>query len=417
MIKHLLAYGQSDQGSFRDQRVARCFDTMTVPGTIASYFEDATAAFVLTLGKPYMIDPRTPLFQDSLATPRASHYTLAAWHGEAVAARIQSGEPFPADFYTTAVVDELVAEVVERQRNYGTKASGVAPKMNRYLRLLAEARGQTIPDGALDTGPAPESVLLPYFAVDDLESTWWSVMKSVWRAAAQLPNPYDLHPVICVGGSGQSMTDDINLLDRVLQERPANLSPHLFFWVTNFEERSADESSLRRLWEVVQAHKIAGVNLANLYGGFFSVCLGLAGLEAFGNGLGYSESRRWPALDATGAAPARYYLGDLHTFVSLATAAQLTRLVPQFQCKCEVCERCRREGRAIVAMNYAELKAHFALTRAWEIELTDTEGGSGVATHLRQVHATYRAADLPYGIRANVEYLLRWASVLEHFGT
>jgi len=65
-----MAYGNSDQVSFRDPEVRESFDFMTVPGTIASYYADATAAFVLSSELNYLIDPRTPLFQGALQSPR-----------------------------------------------------------------------------------------------------------------------------------------------------------------------------------------------------------------------------------------------------------------------------------------------------------------------------------------------------------
>lgn len=414
VIKHLLAYGQSDQASFRDPRVEPCFDVMTVPGTIASYFEDATAAFVLTLGKPYLIDPRTPLFQDTLASPRASHTSLADWHGPSVAAQLQASGSFAPAFYSAAVIGEMVGELVTRQRNYGGKAGGVAPKMNRYLRLLAEARGDEPPtEEPSSDGPAPDSVLLPYFAVEDVSGPWWTVMQSIWASAAQLQAPKSLRPVVCVGKPGQPLVNSVDLLDQVLVQRPQDLSSNLLFWITSLDERGADVATLARLWSVVRDRTVEGVSLTNLYGGFFSICLGLAGLDGFGNGLGYSESRQWPALDATGAAPARYYLRDLHVFAPPATAEQLVSRQPAFVCDCPVCTAARASGRSIVAMDYAELKSHFAFARSWERDVVDVLGRAGVVTQLRAALANYIAAGLPRGIRVAVDHLDRWAIVLD----
>lgn len=413
MIKHLLAYGQSDQASFRDAAISACYDTMTLPGTIASYFEDATAAFVLTLKKPYFIDPRTPLFQDSLATPRPSHETLADWHGPSVAAQIAAGGHFPATFYTPAVVSEMVTELVDRQRTYGAKAAGVRPKMNRYLRLLAQARGQATPDEPEAPGPAPESVLLPYFAVNGLSSPWWSVMQEIWRVAAGLTEPSALRPVVCVGGADMALQDAVHLLDSVLGLRPSELSHELLFWITNFDERSAGQGALRRLWDVVEGRSAEGIRLTNVYGGFYSICLGMAGLDGFGNGLGYSESRQWPALDATGAAPARYYIRDLHLFTSQARAEQLVSREQAFLCPCWVCASARAAGRSIVALDYPDLKAHFALARAWERDLVDGSTPGGIARHLRSASALFQNTSLPPGVSIPVDHLLRWADVLD----
>lgn len=416
MIKHLLAYGQSDQASFRDPAVAACYNTMTLPGTIASYFEDATAAFVLTLKKPYLIDPRTPLFQDALPTARPSHVTLADWHGPTVAGRVGMGD-FPASFYSRRVIEEMVTEVVQRQRTYGAKAAGVRPKMNRYLRLLARARGQETPDEADDLGPAPESVLLPYFAVDGLVSPWWGVMQELWAAASELSDATSLRPVVCVGGSETALQDAVGLLDDVLGHRRTDLGQDLLFWVTNFDERGATEGALQRLWEVVQERSRDGARLTNLYGGFYSICLSLVGLGGFNNGLGYSESRQWPALDATGAAPARYYIRDLHLFASQAKAEQLVNRDPGFRCPCPVCAGARADGRGIVALDYPELKAHFAFARQWEVELVNASTAASVAQHLVEGRDRYQQTPLPPGVSLGVDHLFRWANILTRHGT
>lgn len=416
MIRHLLAYGQSDQASFRDRDVAGTYDTMTVPGTIASYFADATAGFVLSIRKPYLIDPRTPLFQATLNAPRASHLTLGAWHGASVEAEIQTAPAhFPASFYTRAVVSEMVEGVVSQQRDYGARAAGIAPKMDRYKLLLAQARGEDpTTTGGATPGAAPESILLPYFAINSLSSPWWNVMQEVWRHSSTLTDPGSLRPVICVGAQpGESLTDGIDLLDAVIAQRPTALSPELLFWITSCDERLADFTSLRRLWTVIQDRSKAGVTLTNLYGGFFSICLGIAGLAGFGNGLAYSESRAWPALDSTGAAPARYYVRAVHAFAPPAAADQLVTLQPRFRCDCLVCTRVRAVGRSIVSMDYAELKAHFALARLWEMELVDRESVIGVARHLRSSLSDYQATALPPGVRIATAHLKTWALVLE----
>ena len=145
---HCLAYGNSDQASFRDTEVSNCFDVLSVPSTIASYYADATAGFVLSSELDYFIEPRTPLFQEFIRGPRASHYTLATAMGQSVEQRL--GPPteregltvrFPAEFYSSAVCDEVVSSMITFQRDYGGRAEHIAVKLNRYKSLLNRARG------------------------------------------------------------------------------------------------------------------------------------------------------------------------------------------------------------------------------------------------------------------------------------
>lgn len=331
-------------------------------------------------------------------------------------AELDSGPAlFPPGFYTDPVVGEVVGEVVGRQRTYADNARTVAPKIDRYKRLLARARGED-ENTATGHGSAhpPEHVLAPYFAVNSLSGPWWPVMERIWAHCRTLPDPASISPVLCVGPPpGGSLLDAVLLLDACLDRAPAGLSRDVFFWVTGLQERNADARSLTALWNAVAKHTTRGLRLTNLYGGFFSICLGHAGLVAFNNGLAYSESRDWPALDATGAVPARYYIPQMHLFAAPATAEVLLQRQPAFRCDCAVCQRVRASGRSVVSMEYGELKAHFALTRAWEIDLAARNTPAGIATHLRTAHRTYLSTPLPTGVRVDNAHLATWATVLE----
>jgi hypothetical protein len=420
-FQHLMAFGNSDQESFRDLRVRACFDVMTVPGTIASYYDEATAAFVLSSKMPYLIDPRTPLFQDELTAPRASHLTLADWHGPSVRARLPENGPayFPDSLYSPAVVREMVREVVDRQRSYAGNAPRVTKKLDRYARLLAQAMQQQqapVPAG----GPAaPTAVLAPYFAVTGTADPWFSVLREVWTQCAALASPRTISPVLCVGprqeqtSSGTVTVDGIGVLGELLPLLPQDLARTCYIWITGLDERAVREDQLRRLWRTVQARP-GGLDLINLYGGFFSICLRYAGLAGFGNGLTYSESRAWPALSSTGSAPPRYYIRDLHLFLSPAAAQAVVAAESAFECPCDACVEVRARGQSIASMPYHSLKRHFAHARRWELDQVAQNQPGFVAASMtdakRRLEAVRRV--LPRGVSPQSEHLTRWANVL-----
>lgn len=420
-FQHLMAFGNSDQASFRDLRVRSCFQTMTVPGTIASYYDEATAAFVLSSKIPYLIDPRTPLFQDDLVAPRASHFTLAEWHGPSVLSRLPTTGParFPASFFTPAVVSEMVAEVIARQRGYAANAPRVTKKLDRYARLLAQAMQQqhaTVPAG----GPSgPVAVLAPYFAVTGPNDPWFAVLREVWTQCAALADARSISPVLCVGPrlesgpSGTVTVDGVAVLGELLATLPPALADHCYVWITSFDERAVDEGQLRRLWRTVQAQP-PGREVVNLYGGFFSVCLRYAGLSGFGNGLTYSESRAWPALASTGSAPPRYYLRDLHLFLPPAAAQAVVAAEPSFECPCGACAEVRAQGQTIASMPYHSLKRHFAHARQWELDLVANSAPASVAARLTDAKRRLDAVRqvLPKGISPQAQHLATWANVL-----
>lgn len=409
-MKHFLAYGNSDQVSFRDREVCDAFHYMTVPGTIAAYYEEATAAFVLSAEIDYVIDPRSPLFQDRLTNARASHYSLGAWHGASVSHRLEEGRAagvalFPPAFYDEEVLRDMTHSVIGHQRQYAERAGTVTKKLNRYRRLRAQAQ-QRDPEDVARSVRSPSFVLTPYFAARSLEGDpWWGLTRTIWQRALELDEPSSISPVICVASP--------RLLADALRAVPEGMSPTRFFWITDFDERRVTVEDLRDVYTAVQstAH---GVNLVNLYGGFFSICLGKAGLWGFSNGLGYSESRAWPELTSTGAAPARYYMRELHMYTSPAVAQSLVDADPAFACPCSACDAARAHGGSIVGMGYHLLKRHFALARRWENELVDRSSLSEIVTHLRGSEERFRtiAAMLPRANRPSVMHLSNWARAL-----
>lgn len=404
-VRHFLAYGNSDQFSFRDDTVRQSFDFMTVPGTIAAYYAEATAAFVLSSELDYLIDPRTPLYQGSLPHPRASHYALAEWLGPSVRAALgDSGSAqFPAAFYTRPVIEELVTTIVRNQRGYPSRGGQIQPKLDRYARLLAEALGREAdPQPAAVEGRVPSFTLAPYFAARSLSDPWWDVNLLIWEVASRLEDAASVSPVVCVS--------DVRLLSDALGQVPGQMADSVFFWVPGFDEREASVEALTGVWAAVERHQ-PNRRLVNLYGGFYSVCLAHAGLWGFNNGLGYSESRQWPQLSATGAAPARYYVPDLHMYLSPAVAQAMVRAEPTLACDCHVCAP---TGGEIVAMGYHDLKRHFAAARRWEIELVEGNDVPALRWHLRSSYERGNTASrlMPERTRPSLDYLLRWEEAL-----
>src|SRR5690348_16349962 len=83
--RHYLAYGATDQETFRELRES--YDGVLVPGTVAAWQRQGTGGFVLSLSAtfeapPYVIDPRFPLFQQGLPKPKQSHISLADLLGD-----------------------------------------------------------------------------------------------------------------------------------------------------------------------------------------------------------------------------------------------------------------------------------------------------------------------------------------------
>lgn len=404
-MRHFLAYGHSDQVSFRAASVQESFDYLTVPGTIAAYYPDATAAFVLSSKLEYVIDPRTPLFQDYIAVPRASHFSLADWHGPKVRTHMgdsdrQESVTFDASFYDPATIREMVGSIIDAQSRYGQRSGGIKKQLDRYRQLLADAQGIAAPV-ASNTQRPPAFVLAPYFFTDGRDR-WAETNEAILAECGARSDANLISPVVAI--------DRIATLATRVAALPPTLASSVFYWVHRFNERTVSETELMEMRAAVRKLAV-GRRLVNLYGGFFSICVGVVGLWGFNNGLGYSESREWPELSTTGAAPARYYLRPLHAYLSPALAQFIVDRVPDWACGCSVCA-----GRSAITLSYHDLKMHFALSRRWEIDLVAGVPSSTVAEHLLVSAATYEHRVLrvvPPGVqKLDTEYLHRWARVL-----
>src|SRR5438876_8615571 len=91
LIQHFLAYGHADQDFFRGQ--TDLYDGLTIPGTVAAFYQQGAGGFVLAQRKPYFIDPRTPVFQAKFSPGklRSSHWALAEIHGPAFRRKVGEG--------------------------------------------------------------------------------------------------------------------------------------------------------------------------------------------------------------------------------------------------------------------------------------------------------------------------------------
>lgn len=408
-MRHFLAYGNSDQASFRNADVRDAFDFMTVPGTIASYYADATAAFVLTADIPYLIDPRTPLFQDTIHSPRASHYSLADWLDIDLDQAVyqsagRTAADFPSGFYDDEQLERTVARVLDLQFTYGGRSGVIQAKLDRYRSLMQEALGQAENQEPAQDVRHPDLFLAPYYMSDGAADPWWDVNQRIWDLCVNHPRVTAISPVVAV--------TNVQFLGEAMAQTPTALAERRFFWISAFDERKVDADQLS---ELAAAVSTADPYLwTNLYGGFFSIALGSVGLWGFSNGLGYSESRAWPQLEATGGAPPRYYIPRLHTFTSVANAQLLLQLEPWLF---EPVVAHRTSNQPIPTLSYHELKRDFALARRWELQQAHGAQPNDIAQALEVERDRYLAIErqLPSRLRIDTGYLTRWVDVLRGY--
>jgi hypothetical protein len=342
---HYLAYGATDQETFRELRDS--YSGVVVPATIAAFQRQGTGGFVLSLSAtpeapPYVIDPRFPLFQQALQAPKKSHTALAELLGDSELV-VQDFDPTP-DAFPDERIALIAQKWVEFNIGYGAKES---QSFDKYAKRLKEA---IEPEHAQD----PEAVLAPYFACDGPDDPWWKRSVKFFEQTRDAAGDTSCLRVVCASRS--------SALDELLLSLDGD--EQLIVWVSNFDEHKATVEELVAYRRAI-AHAVEKrQDTFALYGGFFSVLLGIDGLRGASHGVGYSEHRNWRELPSAGAPPARYYLRRAHRYVAQDLAQVLYTISPDLtKCPCPHCDQ-----RPPIELDYHELMKHSVLCRAEEIE-------------------------------------------------
>lgn len=305
-FSHFLAYGSTDQQTLTD--LAPSYDGIVVPGTVAAFQAEGTQGFVLTLSasqkKPYLIDPRFPLFQNDLRQPKKSHLSLARVFGLEDVVEEYGAAPLE-------IIQERIDQVCARWFEFNTAFRDVTPKaFNKYARRLK--RSLPIADAQ-----GPTWIVPPYLIADE-SPVAASISKTAWLrtlAIARNAGHGDrVRPVVAVGNPENLLDASNNLgADEVL------------VWVSNLDETKSSLHELAAYAKNIRSMTLAGVRPFALYGGYFATMLRSVGLRGVSHGVGFSEHRNHIELKSSGGAPARYYVRRIHRYLPVDLASELWR--------------------------------------------------------------------------------------------
>lgn len=393
---HYLSYGATDQKTLT--ALTRQYDGLVVPGTIAAYQREGTGGFVLSLSAtpaapPYVIDPRFPLFQQRLESPKQSHHALAELLdcGDLVDTR---ATPQPSDFSTAALTD-MAERWVEFNRGYQQTENA---KFAKYASRL----GQPLPQPASAQGP--ERILSLYFMADGPDDPWWDHSQVLWEATR----------LTAAGAATRVVAaTSVTALTELL---PATTETELVVWVSGLDEIATGYRELRAYALALKAASERGVRLFSLYGGCFHVLLRSYGLTGASHGVGFGESRVWEELPQSGPPPARYYLRQAHRYVPQDLANSLWRVDPSLtSCPCPDCQT-----GSPLDLDYHALMRHSVAARSEEIRAFAEVSEGALPQILRDEWAALNAnfrKSVPKPIRDRalryIDHLENWADALD----
>lgn len=343
-FSHYLSYGPTDQETVRE--LAGAYTGLLVPGTVATFQREGTGGFVLSLsateaGIPYVIDPRFPLFQQQIASPKKSHEALAELLS--IEASLYAVAPRPEDF-TFELIEEVAKNWVEFNLGYRSTSGS---KFEKYAKRLQEAVQPTHADN-------PEYILAPYFVAHGTADLWWQKSVALFEATRRRAANAPVRVIRVVAAA------EPRFLRGLLGETPESQA---VVWVSGLDELATPAFALAEYGSALRLGKGRGQSLFALYGGFFSVLMSAKGLVGASHGIGFGESRAWIELPTSGPPPPRYYLKQVHRYVSQELAYQLW-LKDRTLAGC-VCAVCR--GRSPIELDYHTLMKHSVLCRSQEI--------------------------------------------------
>jgi len=376
------------------------YSGILVPATIAAFQRQGTGGFVLSLSAtdespPYIIDSRFPLFQQRLEAPKKSHTALAELLDDDELV-LTDHEPTPTEFPKDRI-DPMARHWVEFNLGYGQRENA---NFDKYAKRLGQ-------DVRPEQAKAPEAILAPYFACRDSRDPWWERSTAFFESTkAQAGDVRCLRVLCALTGAG---LDD--LLATVSE------AEQLVIWVSDLDEHNTTADELMSYRKAVENGSRRGHELFALYGGFFSVLLGAAGLRGASHGIGFSEHRSWRELPKSGAPPARYYLRRVHRYVVQDLAQVLYEVSPAItECPCPHCN-----GRPPIALDYHDLMKHSVWCRDEEIRVwhgTSLEtAGQILRNEYEGLTRQITTARLVPRIRGRaldvLQHLPEWAAALE----
>ncbi len=392
-LGHYLTYHHVSQSFFRTQQEK--FDGLIIPLSVAAVFKQGTGGFVLTLKKPYAIDPRTPLFQADFdrSSIREAHMEMADIHGPMVMQVFPERPLEPPDF-KDADLREVARLVLQFQKQFAETSN---QKVEKYAKLLGEKVSKTY--------EPPEFLIPPYFRARSRRDPWYSVSLELARAGAKCKGDDRLTPVIHIMPSFPEEE-----FDGVAADYLDDAFDGLIVFVNNLKECEVPTEVLTNYARFVVTLRTNDRPLMGLFGGYFTLMLRKIGLGSFSNAVGYGEYRD-SGYHEGGQAVRRYYIPRLHRYFTDIEAQSLLDIVNQgwFKCTCSVCSR----KRSVTEFTSQELLDHFLNTRYSELEEARQ---SSLADLLDRLEDTVGRLSRQRGIPLDrYEHLSRWVEALRPF--
>jgi hypothetical protein len=327
MFRHAIRLGTHAEKDYL-LRGSPFFTEVVVNANLLEATAGATAFFLISLAKPYVIDPITYSFgQDPyylMNTARGdlkrTFRALSERFGDPVLACLNSGRPVrPDDFSHPSTIQGFSERVIR----YLSNRLGEALVANE---AFLEPVQQEVP---------PARLIAPYF-FNDATLAWLHVNRDLAEASLYAaPDPHQLWVAISFDSLLLDRREEIERLVEAYEPLPCG---GFLLWPSDFDETRATAGQITGLRWLVQSLCTRARSATMMYGGYFSALLSDEGMAGTSHGVGYGEKRDIVPVVGGGIPPAKYYLPPIHDRIDISEILQLSRQMDPATFRTDVCD-------------------------------------------------------------------------------
>ena len=314
-IIHFLRYGTHSEKDFFLGDFENYSDGVIVNGNMVAYTPKAMSAFVLTLKKPFFIDPQTHIFQHNSdyltnknGSVKQSIKNLAKQYGEITESSIENKTPLSVEeFNNETKRKEFVKNVIDFQSSTLKNIISSGSESDYVNFALEDPQNGLSLDNI-----TPKGIIAPYFYLNSTDEKYLDLNKQFVVDALEIYKGKESLVITEIVITKNLLMDSI-FKEKLVEVYGGLSNKTIFLWIDDFDETDVSKELLDNFKDFIVKLTSKDKSVVNLYGGYFSVLLTKieGGLKSVCHGMEYGESRK--VVPVGGGLPkAKYYFYPLH---------------------------------------------------------------------------------------------------------
>jgi len=390
------------------------FAGIVVDAHIIETYADATANFLSTLNKPFIIDPVTFKFSTYNSVQL---FSSKRWYPRLFGAYYDDIIRLPEQIR----LQDRSEDDVEISESSGYPAMRIEPThlsdnkiLKSYVKRVISYQRNRIANliGGLEIfeenlSPVFPSKLIPPYAVmlNSKNDEWLPKNIQCIKEAVQLKQGDEkIFPVIAIYKDLIHHDDSIAKL--VNQYNIEGVDGY-FVWVTDFKEEREDEQCLLNYIKFFNKLKEMNKPIINFYGGYLSMIAASKGIvNGWTAGIGYAEYRN--PFSEGGPVPAQYYYNPFHTTVPRDEVGTINTICEQQKCNCAQCQ----QHEDLIQMGLMDSLHHLIHTRIDEIQYLRSHNLNDIIQEIQRTIELMDRVDADRSLISHYRHLSRWQSAL-----